>query len=196
MPDHNHPPGSPITEEQLRNVTVGELSVLNGRVELRDYDPEWPGKFTREAELILNALGERALRIEHVGSTAVPGLWAKPVIDILLVTVDSADEPTYVPMLEGAGYVLRIREPNWHQHRMFNRPGVAVNLHVFSAGSPEIDRLLLLRDRLRGNSNDRQLYANTKRRLASQTWKYMQNYADAKSAVIEEIIRRARDERK
>src|SRR5450432_469728 len=141
MPDHKPLPNPTTTEEQLKRVTVGEPVALNGCVGLQDYNPEWPNKFAQEAELILSALGERAMRIEHVGSTAVPGLCAKPVIDILLVVRDSANEPSYAPMLESTGYVLRIREPEWHQHRMFNRPGVVLNLHVFSADSTEVDRL-------------------------------------------------------
>lgn len=90
-----------ITEEQIRAATVGEPQVLKGSIELVDYHPAWAGLFDREAERITAALGERALRIEHVGSTAVPGLAAKPVIDILLVVADSADEKTYAPALEG-----------------------------------------------------------------------------------------------
>jgi GrpB-like predicted nucleotidyltransferase (UPF0157 family) len=157
-----------------------------------EYDPRWPEQFAREEARIRAALGDRALQIEHIGSTAVPGLPAKPIIDILLVVADSAHEPSYVPALEAARYVLRIREPDWHEHRMFKGPDVNINLHVYTAGSPEIDRYLLFRDRLRTQSADREQYAETKRVLAQQTWRYVQNYADAKSAVVEEIIARAR----
>lgn len=182
----------PLTDEQIREVTVGEPTPVNGPITLVEYDPAWPRYFVREAERIRGALGARALRIEHTGSTSVPGLIAKPIIDILLVVADSADEPSYVPALEAAGYVLRIREPGWHEHRLFKGPDVNVNLHVFTEGSDEIERLLLLRDRLRNDPTDRDLYARTKRRLASQHWTYVQNYADAKSDVIEAIIARAR----
>ncbi len=88
-----------------------------------EYDPAWPCLFEREAQRIRGALGERALMVEHVGSTSVPGLAAKPIIDILLVVADSADEASYVPDLEAVGYVLRIREPEWHQHRVFKGAG-------------------------------------------------------------------------
>jgi len=181
-----------MTEEQLRAVTVGELAPLVGHVQIVDYDPAWPRLFEREAERIQAALGDRALLIEHVGSTSVPGLAAKPRIDVLLVVADSADESAYVPALEAAGYVLRIREPDWHEHRMFNGPDTHVNLHVFSPGSPEIDRMLLFRNWLRSHASDRQLYERTKRELASKDWKYTQNYADAKTTVVEEILARAR----
>jgi GrpB-like predicted nucleotidyltransferase (UPF0157 family) len=180
------------TEDRLKRVTIGEPTVLNGPIALAESNPEWPEQFLREAQRIQAALGQRALRIEHVGSTSVPGLAAKPVIDILLVVANSADEPSYGPALEAAGFMLRIREPGWHEHRLFNGQEIALNLHVFSAGSMEIGRLLLLRDRLREDPTERQLYERTKRELASRTWKYVQDYADAKSDVIEGIISRAR----
>jgi GrpB-like predicted nucleotidyltransferase (UPF0157 family) len=121
----------------------------------------------------------------------VPGLAAKPVIDIVLAVADSGDEDAYVPTLESAGYVLRIREPEWFQHRMFKGPETETNLHVFSAGCSEIDRTLLFRDWLRSNAADRDLYARTKLELAQQEWEHIQNYADAKTAVIGEIMERA-----
>ena len=129
--------------------------------------------------------------VEHIGSTAVPGLVAKPIIDILLVVANSADESSYVPALEAAGYVLRIREPDWHQHRLFKGPDTNINLHVFTTGSEEIRRVLILRDSLRTNEADRQLYARTKQSQASRKWKYVQNYADAKSEVVNAILARA-----
>ena len=177
-----------MTEEQIRAATVGEPQEHAGPIELADYDPAWPRLFDREARRIRTTLRERALRIEHVGSTAVPGLAAKPIIDILLIVGDSADEETYVPALEAAGYVLRIREPDWYEHRVFKGPDTNVNLHVLSTGCPEIDRMLLFRDRLRTNDADRALYERAKRELARKTWKYVQNYADAKGATVEGII--------
>lgn len=133
------------------------------------------------------------LRIEHAGSTSVPGLPAKPIIDIVLAVADSATESQYVPALTRAGYQLRIREPAWHEHRMLKSPEPEVNLHVFSASCPEIDRMLAFRDWLRVNAADRDLYARCKRELAQQNWKYTQNYADAKAAVIEQILSRAQN---
>jgi len=172
-------------------VRVGPLDVLDGPILLVDYDPAWPALYEREAGRIVGALGDRVLLIEHVGSTAVPGLVAKPLIDIVLAVSDSADEQAYVPDLEAAGYVLRIREPDWHQHRLFKGPDTDVNLHVFSDGCDEIGRLLRFRDHLRGNEDDRLLYERSKRKLAGRRWKYTQHYADAKTAVVEEIIARA-----
>jgi GrpB-like predicted nucleotidyltransferase (UPF0157 family) len=137
-------------------------------------------------------LDRRVLQIEHAGSTAVPGLVAKPVIDLILAVANSADEPAYVPDLEATGYPLRIREPHWYEHRMFKGPDTDVNLHVFSQGCPEIDRMLLFRDWLRSNAADRDLYARTKLDLAQREWGRGQDYADAKTAVVQEILARSR----
>lgn len=172
-------------------MTVGQLQPLAGPVELVDYDPVWPGLFEREAERIRAALGERVRSLEHTGSTSVPGLAAKPIIDMTLAVRDSANEDTYVPALGAAGYVLRIREPDWYEHRVFTGPDTNVNLHVFSEGSPEIDRMLRFRDRLRTNAADRGQYEETKRELAAKEWRYVQDYADAKTAVIAEILARS-----
>jgi GrpB-like predicted nucleotidyltransferase (UPF0157 family) len=181
----------PLTEDEIRAYTIGEPKPINGRILIVDYDPRWPGLFRSEAERIRTALAAKALRIEHTGSTSVPGLAAKPVIDVLLVVADSGDEDAYVPALKAAGYSLRIREPHWYEHRMLNGPDTDVNLHVFSAGCPEIDRMLMFRDWLRDNAEDRDQYARAKLELAREDWKYVQNYADAKTAVVEEILARA-----
>lgn len=181
-------------EEQIQAAYVGvPPAPLVGLIQIADYDREWPRLFAQEARRIQATLGERVLLIEHVGSTSVPGLAAKPRIDMLLVVANSADEPTYVPALEATAYVLCIREPDWYEHRVFKGPDTDINLHVFSQGSPEIDRLLLFRDWLRSNASDRQLYERTKRELGRLNWKYTQNYADAKTAVVEEILVRARE---
>ena len=185
-----------MSEEQMLKITVGAPpKQINGPVTLVDYDPAWPKLYELEAARIKAALGEKALQIEHVGSTSVPGLIAKPIIDILLVVIDSADEQSYVPLLEAANYTLRIREPNWHEHRLFKGPDTNINLHVFSKGSAETERMLIFRDWLRGNSQDRNRYAKSKQKLAKRNWNYVQNYADAKSEVVESIIARVRGQR-
>jgi GrpB-like predicted nucleotidyltransferase (UPF0157 family) len=182
---------TPLTEDEIRASTVGELTPHAATIHLAEYDPEWPVLFQREAARIRAALGARALQVEHTGSTSVPGLAAKPLIDIVLVVADSGDEDAYVPPLEAAGYVLTIREPGWNEHRLFKGPDTNVNVHTFSAGCPEIGRMLAFRDWLRAHDDDRELYEAAKRDLATQEWKYVQNYADAKSAVVEVILARA-----
>src|SRR6266545_5391320 len=179
-------------DEELGRITVGERpQELSQPIEIREYDPGWPGLYDREEARIRSILGDRAVRLEHAGSTSVPGLPAKPIIDMVLEVPDSADEPAYVPELEAAGYVLRIREPEWFEHRLFKGPDTNVNLHVFTAGCDETDRMLLFRDWLRANAADRELYAAAKRELAARDWKYVQQYADAKTAVVRAIISRA-----
>ena len=179
------------SEETLRAVTIGELVVLAGPVLLADYDPAWATAFEREATRIRGALGAQVRLLEHVGSTSVPGLPAKPIIDIVLAVPDSTDEAAYVPPMEAAGYMLRIREPEWFEHRLFKGADQDANIHVFSVGTAEIDRMLAFRDWLRSHDDDRLLYERTKRDLAARDWKYVQHYADAKTDVVAAIMARA-----
>lgn len=181
----------PFTDEEIRATTVGELQPHAAPITLVDYDPAWPAMFEREDRRIRAALGEKVLRLEHTGSTSVPGLAAKPCIDMTMIVPNSADEDDYLPALEAAGYVLRIREPDWHEHRVFKGPDTNVNLHVFSLGSPELERMVGFRDWLRTHDDDRELYERTKRGLAAREWQFVQNYADAKTTVVEEIVARA-----
>ncbi len=180
--------------DELEQRLIGGPRPLTGRIELRDYDPGWRELYARHAARLSDALGDRAVRIEHVGSTSVPGLAAKPIIDIALEVPDTTDEPSYVGALETAGYVLRLREPDWFEHRCFNATEGAVNLHVFPAGCTETDRMVRFRDWLRADAADRELYAATKRELAARDWKYVQQYADAKTEVVAEIMARALSE--
>jgi GrpB-like predicted nucleotidyltransferase (UPF0157 family) len=180
------------TDEDLARVTVGDVQPLDGTVTLVEHDPAWPGRYAALARGIRRALGDAVVLVEHVGSTSVPGLVSKPIIDIVLAVPDSANEGAYVAALEAEGYALRIREPDWYEHRMLEGDDTNVNLHVFSAGCPEIDRMLLFRDRLRAERAERDRYTAVKRRLAAQRWRHLQNYADAKTVVVQEILTRAR----
>ncbi len=191
MTDEPAPPDALRSDEEIRAATVGELPVHGTTIHLAAYDPAWPGLFQLEAARIRATLGDRVLRLEHVGSTSVEGLAAKPVIDIVLAVQDSSDEPAYVPDMEAAGYVVRIREPDWFEHRLFKGPDTNVNLHTFSECCGEIDRMTGFRDWLRTHDDDRDLYERTKRDLAVREWRFVQHYADAKTRVVEDIIARA-----
>ncbi|MFI4976390.1 MAG: GrpB family protein [Caulobacterales bacterium] len=164
---------------------------LNSTIRLDAYDPAWPAMFAREEARIRHAIGAAALAVHHAGSTSVPGLAAKPIIDIVLAVPDTRLEASYVPALEGAGYALHAREPDWFEHRLLKRGDPAVNLHVFSEGCSEIDTMLAFRDRLRTHEDDRRLYEAAKRDLAQRVWTYVQDYADAKTQVVREIVARA-----
>ena len=179
------------SNEEIEAADVGRLTVHDDTIYLADYEETWAELFASHAERIRGALGAVALGVEHVGSTAVPGLAAKPIIDIVVTVPDSSDESAFVAALEAAGYVLRIREPESFEHRMFNRPESDVHVHVLSAGCVEVDHMVNFRDHLRADSNDRALYERTKQELAARRWKYVQHYADAKSDVIAEIMTRA-----
>ena len=151
-------------------------------------DPTWPAIFERHREVIERALGAGARRIDHVGSTSVPGLAAKPIVDIQVTVDDPDDEPAFGPALEEAGYAVRVREP---RHRMFRTPARDVHVHVWAAGSDDERRHVLFRDWLRVDDADRTRYEDTKRRLAGRRWRDMNYYAEAKAPVIAEIMERA-----
>ncbi|HBO3045121.1 TPA: GrpB family protein [Pseudomonas aeruginosa] len=160
------------------------------RIEVHDYDPRWPELYRQLARRIGDALGGLALEIAHVGSTAVPGLAAKPVIDIDLTVADPRQEQTYVPALEQLGYRLRIREPSWHQHRCLQLESPRVNLHVFGPDCPETIRHRLFRDWLRENAEDRESYAAAKRASADGEQR-VADYNRRKEPLIRAIYARA-----
>jgi len=160
-------------------------------IDLQPSSPEWRTIFSGEADRIRRAVGGLGVEMHHTGSTSVPGLRAKPIIDITMGVPDSTDEAAYLPALVGAGYEFLVREPDWFEHRLFKRVEPRVNLHVFTIGSPEIERMLLFRDHLRINEADRALYEATKVALARREWETVQSYADAKTEVVEAILARA-----
>lgn len=171
----------------LDEVLIGGREPIE--IVIAEYNPQWPRRFAVERGRIQHALGPAALSIQHIGSTAVPDLAAKPIIDVLLTIATVDDEASYLPAMEAAGYVLRVREP---EHRMFRTPGRDVHVHVYEPAHPAVRDYLALRDRLRSSAEDRELYAQTKRDLAVRPWRDMNDYADAKTAVITQILSRAR----
>jgi GrpB-like predicted nucleotidyltransferase (UPF0157 family) len=180
-----------VVNEHYESRLIG--GVEKREIKIADYNPEWPTKFRGHARIISGVMGGSILRIEHIGSTSVPGLASKPIIDILVVVPDSANESAYLPQLEAAGYLLRVREPDWNEHRMFRSVDRDVHIHIYSAGCPEIHRNLLFRDRLRKSAEDRMRYEQIKRDLAAKSWPDMNACALAKTAVIESIIAAAQE---
>jgi len=172
-------------EAYLDRVLIGDREP--GPVVLVEWDPAWPARFERERTRICQALGSVARRVEHIGSTSVPGLAAKPIVDILVTVPDINDEGAVVGRLERAGYVLRVREPG---HRMFRTPDLSVHIHVLGDGDEEADRYLTFRDRLRSSLEDRMAYERLKRELATCDWEEIGLYADAKGPLIETILAR------
>ncbi|WEV73363.1 GrpB family protein [Bifidobacterium sp. ESL0798] len=177
----------------------GQSPFVDGVEHRRDiavvpYDSSWPALFEQLRGNIVEALGFRALAIEHIGSTSVPGLDAKPLIDIDLTLAGSEDEGMYVPALEKAGFRLVIREPWWYGHRMFRGDAPACNLHVWSLGSPEATRHLIFRNWLRRNADDRNQYLAVKREAANHTTDVgglVSDYNRRKQETIREIYARA-----
>ena len=175
-------PAAPAFEKVLKD---------DGTILVSPYDSRWPQLAGEVIGRIRAALGPAALRIEHVGSTSVPGLAAKPVIDIDLVVADTTQEDAYLPALQAAGFRFHLREPDWFAHRLFKGENPAVNLHVFPDGCEEVERMLAFRDHLRADVADRRLYEETKHRLAALRWDKVQDYADAKAQVVSDIMQRA-----
>jgi len=163
---------------------------FSGRINLVEYDPTWPAQYEAVAARIRDAIGDAAVVLEHAGSTSVPDLAAKNQIDVILGVPDSTDEASYVRALESAGFELAIREAEF-EHRLFRGSDPKVNLHAYSADCEAITDMLAFRDWLRTHPDDRELYEREKRRLAEQHWDTVQDYADAKTEVIREIVGRA-----
>jgi GrpB-like predicted nucleotidyltransferase (UPF0157 family) len=179
--------GDPERDAYLDEVLVGGRE--RRRIVIVDYDPGWPARFELERDRVRRALGATALRIEHIGSTAVPGLAAKPIVDVLVAVADPDDESVIVPPMEAAGYELRVREP---AHRMFRTPERDVHVHLWRESDPEVERYLRFRDRLRESAEDRRAYDQLKRALAEREWADMNDYAEAKGELIEALLAGAR----
>ncbi|KQO11251.1 hypothetical protein ASF06_00840 [Agreia sp. Leaf244] len=176
-----------------RRPDVASLHLVGGpealTVALSEYDDRWRGIYREHRQRILTAVGAVDVDIEHIGSTSVPGLAAKPIIDIVVAVDDITAEEDYLDALLAAGYELRVREPG---HRLVRTPSRDVHVHIYERGAPAIDEYLLLRDHLRSDATDRGLYEQTKRQLLSRQWGDMNDYADAKTDVIAAIKERAK----
>ena len=188
-----------ITRHHDEDPSGGRVAWVEGKhprtgIEVVEPDPVWPSAYAALEQRIRAALGEAALEIEHVGSTAVPGLPAKPVIDIDLTVADSADEPAWLPALEAAGFELVIREPWWQEHRALRYDDPRCNLHVFSPGAPEPIRHKIFRDWLRGHPEDLALYRDAKLGAATASnaaGEHVMEYNARKQPVIRAIYDRA-----
>ena len=164
---------------------------MTAQIVIAEPDPTWPDAYSQLAKRIRASLGDTAVTVEHVGSTSVPGLAAKPIVDVLLLVADSTAEYAYVPALESAAFRFHLREPDWFEHRLLKGTDIAANVHVFSVGCQEADRMIAFRDHLRADESDRLLYEATKRALATGEWETVQDYADAKTDVVRAILARS-----
>jgi len=190
MPADRNPRRPDVTTTEL----VGGAEAV--RVALHDYDERWPDAFAEHRRRIVEALAPSdsapsgiAVDVEHIGSTSVPGLAAKPIVDVVVAVPDITAEEDYLDPLLAAGYELRVREPG---HRLVRTPERSVHVHVYEQGAAAIDEYLLLRDHLRTDAADRELYASVKRDLLDRRWDDMNDYADAKTEVVTAIKARAR----
>ncbi|GAA1650631.1 GrpB family protein [Actinoplanes couchii] len=157
-------------------------------VGLCDHDPRWARAYDQHRQRILGAVTAVDVEVEHIGSTSVPGLAAKPIVDIVVAVPDITAEEDYLDGLLAAGYELRVREPG---HRLVRTPARDVHVHIYERGATAIHDYLLLRDHLRTDAADRALYEDVKRNLMTRRWTDMNDYADAKNDVIHAIKTRA-----
>jgi GrpB-like predicted nucleotidyltransferase (UPF0157 family) len=188
----HHDADQPRQDVTTIEIVGGPESVT---VRLEPADPGWAAVFEEHRRRILEALpgsGADAPVVEHIGSTAVPGLAAKPIVDIVVAVADVTAEATYLDQLLAAGYELRVREPG---HRLVRTPARDVHVHVYQRGATAVDEYLLLRDHLRADADERALYERTKRELLDRSWDDMNAYAEAKTAIITAIKERARRSR-
>jgi len=186
------------TKRRPRRADVTTVELVGGvealHLELHGHDHRWADVYLDHRRRILAALAAVGadVGVEHIGSTAVPGLAAKPIVDIVVTVEDITAEEDYLEALLAAGYELRVREPG---HRLVRTPARDVHVHVYEKDAPAVADYLLLRDHLRSHTDDRVLYETTKRTLLGRRWDDMNDYADAKTDVIVAIKARARDAR-
>ena len=184
-------------DHDRRRADVTTVDIVGGpealRVALHEHDPRWAVTYRHHEQRIREALAGSDVDVEHIGSTSVPGLAAKPIVDIVVAVDDITAEEDHVERLLAAGYVLRVREPG---HRLVRTPTRDVHVHLYERGDPAIGEYLLLRDHLRTDAADRDLYERTKRELMGRRWDDTNDYADAKTAVITAIKERARAARR
>jgi GrpB-like predicted nucleotidyltransferase (UPF0157 family) len=181
-------PHETVTPKQMSAATV--VSWPARPVEVVAPDPAWRDAFATLTRLVRAALGDRVVSIDHVGSTSIPQMWAKPLIDIDLIVADSSAEASYAPDLEAGGFTLIIREPDWHEHRMFSFNEPRCNLHVFSPDAVEPKRHMMFRDWLSTHADDHAAYRDIKRSLAERSPQTVWQYNNDKSALIYEIYER------
>jgi 16S rRNA processing protein RimM len=178
-----------VTQQPGRVVIDPPEGLIEPRpaIEVVDYDPDWPQQFEAEASRLRDALADVAVRIDHVGSTSVPGLAAKPTVDIHVSVPDVYDREAYFPLMFGLGYE-HTPDPAFPDYPFFGWPSAKAprtfNLHVCQAGTETEQRHLRFRDRLRTDSQARDEYAALKRRLALECGNDIEAYIDAKDAFI------------
>jgi GrpB-like predicted nucleotidyltransferase (UPF0157 family) len=161
-----------------------------------DYDPRWPAMYQEEKDRVLGAIGHLVVAIEHIGSTAVPGLGAKPIIDIMTAVPSLADAPACVEPLERIGYeYIPEYEADFPERRYFRKRPVRVDthhLHMVEQDSGFWERHILFRDDLRVHPETAHEYERLKRELAAQFGSDRDGYTDAKTSFIESVVAQAR----
>jgi GrpB-like predicted nucleotidyltransferase (UPF0157 family) len=164
------------------------------KVEVVPHDPRWRDAFEAEAKRVAAALGENVVALHHVGSTAIPNIYAKPVLDLLVEVGDIARVDARSPAMESLGYEVmgKYGIPGRRYFRKDNREGIRTHhVHVFEAGSAEVVRHLAFRDYMIAHPGEAQRYSELKRKLAKEHPQNIDRYMDGKDAFIKEMDRKA-----
>ncbi|HTW14464.1 MAG TPA: GrpB family protein [Nocardioides sp.] len=173
------------SEEEIAQARV--RAHVPEQIEVVPPDPAWPARYDEVRRLVEQALGERVQEIVHIGSTSVPGLHAKPVIDVSVTVADTEREEDYLPALAAAGFVLTVREP---EHRCLRLADPRTNLHVWNPGAAEPRRHVAFRDWLTGHADDLAAYSDLKCSLAGEGFTDVMLYNNRKAGLIYDIYER------
>lgn len=164
------------------------------RVEVVPHSPRWRDAFEAEAKRVAAALGENVVAVHHIGSTAIPNIYAKPIIDLLVEVRDIVEVDGRRSMMEALGYEV-MGEFGIQGRRYFrkdDREGVRTHqVHAFEAGSAQVERHLAFRDYMIANPEAARKYSELKRRLAQEHPQNIDGYMDGKDDFIKEMDRRA-----
>jgi GrpB-like predicted nucleotidyltransferase (UPF0157 family) len=195
----------PFDDDEAGVERIAHRKVPTPQLEIGEPDPAWFTHFETfrsRIEAAFHAAHKSTgldtptvIAINHIGSTSVPSLPAKAVIDIDLILSSLTNEPSYVPALESAGFQFLLREPKWHGHRFFvGVEPMSCNLHVWGPKCAEVERHRIMKEWLISNREDRELYAQTKRdcaRLCRENGEMVQRYNYRKQEVVRGILGRA-----
>jgi GrpB-like predicted nucleotidyltransferase (UPF0157 family) len=168
---------------------MDSIGLPDGELYLLDYQPAWPRLFEEEAERIRAACGDRLVGIEHIGSTSIPGLAAKPILDIMPLLVSFEEGFDIVPNMEGLGYEYKGEYGIPRRHYFVKGTPRTHHVHMYEADDDEVVRHLLFRDYLREYADTAAEYESLKRRLAAEVPR--EDYPEAKTGFVAQVLARA-----
>ncbi len=173
------------------------MSTIRPPIAIVDYDPNWPKMFTKEKAAIHSAIGDKAMAIEHVGSTSVTGLGSKPIIDIMIGTRNLADADACIEPLHNLGYEYvpefedEFPERRYFRKRSMETGKITYHIHMVETSSEFWRKQIVFRDYLRSHPQTARDYLELKKRLAKEYGSDVNGYADAKTSFVEHVLNKA-----